>query len=464
MYFCNPFKNNKHLMKITQSKTKDLMATLKVEVVEKDYRENVDKILKDYRKKAQMPGFRKGKTPMSIINKQYKTSVTVEQVNRLIQDELYKYITDNKVKVLGSPMPMKSEKAIDWQQDVDFSFDFEIGIAPAFDVKITKKDNLTYYNIKADEKLLDQYCNDIAKRYGKMENVEKSEEGDLAFCKIEQLDVDGSLMKNGIKNEATVSMDFIADKKIKKQFVGLKSKDVIKVNVMKAFTNHSDLGAMLNVKHEAIHNLVSVEFQFTVNNISRLTPVKLDQELFDKVYAEGNVKSIKDFRSKIKEEAEMSFVTESDRMLKNDVVTYLLERNKFDIPDDFLKRWLVQTSEKAITIEQVESEYEIYSKSLRWQLIENKISKNYEIKIEQEEILSHAKSLISQQMLQYGQPVLDDEKMNEIAESIVKKEDERKKIIDQIYDHKSLAVYKSNFKLIDKDISYDDFVKLASEK
>ena len=451
-------------MKITQTKTKDLMATLKVEVVEKDYREDVDKILKDYRKKAQMPGFRKGKTPMSIINKQYKTSVTVEQVNKLIQDELYKYINENQVKVLGSPIPMKSEKIIDWNRDVDFSFDFEIGLAPEFNIKITKKDKLTYYNIKADDKLLDQYCNDIAKRYGTMGNVEKSVDGDLVFCKIEQLDVDGNLMKNGIKNEATVSMDFITDKKIKKQFVGVKSEDIIKINVMKAFSNHSDLSAMLNVKHEEIHNMVSEEFQFTVQKISRLTPATLNKELFDKVYREGNVKTLKAFRNKIKDEAEMSFIAESDRMLKNDVVNYLLEKNKFDIPNDFLKRWLVQTSEKPITIEQVESEYEMYSKSLKWQLIENKVSENYEIKIDQEEMISHAKSLISQQMMQYGQPVLDDEKMNEIADSILKKEDERKKIIDQIYDKKTLTVYKSNFKLIDKDISYDDFVKLASEK
>jgi len=451
-------------MKITQSKTKDLMATLKVEVVEKDYRENVDKILKDYRKTAVMPGFRKGKTPMSIINKKYKTAVTVEEVNKILQDEMYKHISENKVNVLGSPMPKKSEKVIDWEKDNDFNFEFEIGLAPDFDVKITKKDKLNYYNIKADEKLLNQYCNDIAKRYGKMGNIEISQEGDLVFCNIEQLDVDGDVMENGIKNEATVSMDFIADKKIKKQFVGVKPDDILKINVNKAFTNHSDLGAMLNVKHEAIHNLSSEEFQFTVKNINRLTPAELDVELFDKVYGEGNVKTLKAFRDKIKEEAEISFVAESDRMLKNDVVTYLLEKTNFDIPDDFLKRWLGQTSEKPITLEQIESEYDRYSKSLKWQLIENKINENFDIKIEQEEILAQAKTLISGQMMQYGQPVLDDEKLNEIADSILKKEEERKKIIDQLYDQKSLTVFKDNFKLVDNDISYDDFVKLASDK
>ena len=450
-------------MKITQSKTKDLMAILTVEVVEKDYRENVDKILKDYRKTAEMPGFRKGKTPISIINKKYKTAVTVEEVNKILQDEMHKYITDNKVKVLGSPMPKKSKKTIDWEKENDFSFEFEIGLAPDFDVKISKKDKLIYYNIKADEKLLDKYCYDIAKRYGTMGNIEVSEKGDLVFCNIKQVDVDGNVMENGIKNEATVSMDFVADKKIKKQFIGVKSGDAFKINVMKAFTNHSDLSAMLNVSHEAIHNLSSEEFQFTIKNINRLTPAKLDKELFDKVYGEGNVKNTKAFRKKIKEEAEMSFVAESDRMLKNDVVTYLLKKNQFDIPNDFLKRWLVQNSEKPVTIEQIENEYDMYSKSLKWQLIENKINKNFEIKIEQEEIVAQAKTLISRQMMQYSQPVLDDEKLAEIADSILKKEEERKKIIDQIYDQKSLVVYKANFKLTDKDISYDDFVKLASE-
>ncbi|MBC8265400.1 MAG: trigger factor [Flavobacteriales bacterium] len=451
-------------MKITQSKAKDLMVTLTIEVVEKDYRENVDKILKNYRKTIEMPGFRKGKTPISIINKKYKISVTVEEVNKILQDEMYKHITDNKVKVLGSPMPKKTETPIDWEKQSDFSFEFEIGLAPDFDVKITKKDKLNYYNIKTDEKLLDQYCNDIAKRYGKMSNPKVSVDGDLVFCNIEQLDADGKVMENGIKNEATVSMDYIADKKIKKQFVGVKTDDKITVNVMKAFTNHSDLSSMLNVSHEAIHNLNSEEFQFTVKKVNRLVPAELNTELFDKVYGEGNVKTIKAFRTKIKQEAEMSFVVESDRMLKNDVVTYLLEKNKFDIPDDFLKKWLVQTSENPVTLEQVESEYDMYSKSLKLQLIENVINENFDIKIEQEEVIAHAKTLISRQMMQYGQPVLDEEKMDEIADNILKNEEERKKIIDQIYDQKSLTIYKENFKLVDKDISYDDFVKLASEK
>ena len=450
-------------MKITQSKAKDLMATISVEVSAADYTEKVDKVLKDYRKTADVPGFRKGKTPMAIINKKYRTSVIVEEVNKLLQDELYKHISAEKVRVLGSPMPI-DKTPIDWENTADFTFQYEVGLAPDFDVKITAKDKLNYYKIKADAKLVDGYCTDIAKRYGKMSNPEVSVEGDLIFCAIDQLDVDGNVMSNGISNEATVAMEYIADAKVKKQFVGVKKDDVLKVNVMKAFTNHSDLGSMLNVSHDALHSLTSEEFQFTVKNINQLAPAELTTELFDKVYGEGTVKDVKEFKAKVQAEAEGQFVGESDRMLKNDIVTYFIEKLKLQMPDDFLKRWLVQTSEQPITMEMLATEYDMYAKSLQWQLIENKILENYEVKVTQEDVLNQTKKLIGSQMKQYGQPEGDDAQLTDIATNILKNEEERKKIYDQIFDERTLVVYKENFKLTEKNVTYDEFVKLASGK
>ena len=450
-------------MKLTQSKAKDLMATITVEVAAADYTEKVDKVLKDYSKTADVPGFRKGKTPMGIINKKYRTSVIVEEVNKLLQDELYKHISAEKVRVLGSPMPI-DETPIDWENNEDFTFQYEVGLAPDFDVKITAKDKLNYYKIKADTKLVDGYCTDIAKRYGKMSNPEVSVEGDLIFCAIAQLDVDGNVMSNGISNDATVAMEYIADAKIKEQFVGVKKDDVLKVNVMKAFTNHSDLGSMLNVSHDALHNLTSEEFQFTVKNINQLAPAELTSELFDKVYGEGTVKDVKEFKAKVQEEAEGQFVGESDRMLKNDIVTYFIEKLKLQMPDDFLKRWLVQTSEQPITMEMLATEYDMYAKSLQWQLIENKILENYEAKVTQDDVLNQTKKLIGSQMKQYGQPEGDDAQLTDIATNILKNEEERKKIYDQIFDERTLVVYKENFKLTEKNVTYDEFVKLASGK
>jgi trigger factor len=450
-------------MKITQSKVKKMMSSITVEVEESDYIGKVDTTLKKYRKDAVIPGFRKGKTPMSIISKQYKVSVVVDEVNKMIQDELYKHITDNKLRVLGSPMPMGSEE-IDWVNSVDFKFEYEIGLAPEFDVKLGNKDSLNYYNITAEDKLVDNYCTDIAKRYGKMSNPEVSEKGDMVFCTISQLDVNGVLMENGISNDATVSIDVIVDKKNQKKFIGLKKDDHLILNVVSVFENKTDLAAMLNISAEELTGLASEEFQFTVKQVNRLAPSELNPELFAKVYKEESIKDVKAFKAKIKEEAENSFIVESDRMLKNDVVTFFINKTKLKLPDEFLKRWLVKTSEKPLTMEQVEQEYDMYSKSLKWQLIENKILEEHEIKINNEDLLEHTKKMVAFQMKQYGQPSTDEKQLLDISENILKNDDERKKISDQLFDERTLVIYKEIFKLKNKSISYDDFVKLASEK
>ena len=450
-------------MKITQSKAKKMMANIKIEVSENDYSEKVNDVLKKYRKDAVVPGFRKGKTPMSIIEKQYKTSIVVDEVNKILQDSLFKHITENKLKVLGSPMPL-TDNEIDWKNNTDFVFEYEVGLAPDLSIKISQKDKLTYYNIKADDKLIENYCNDIAKRYGKMTNPSESIAGDLVYCLIQQLDATGEIDASGISNEATVSIDSIKDKKFQKQFIKIKADDILKLNVKEVFTNKADLAAMLKVSQGELENLESNQFQFKVIRINRLAPAELNKDLFDKVYPEKNVKSLKDFKAKIKEEAEKSFVMESDRMLKNDVVLYLVEKVKFDLPDEFLMRWLVKSSEKPLTLEQVKIDYPNYSKSLKWQLIENKILEDNDVKITNDDLISFTKDLVKRQMQQYGQANTDDKQLSDIAENILKNEDERKKISNQLFDEKTLIIYKDLFKLNQKSISYDDFVKLATEK
>ena len=400
---------------------------------------------------------------MSIIEKQYKTSIVVDEVNKILQDSLYKHITENKLKVLGSPMPL-TDNEIDWKNNTDFVFEYEVGLAPDLSIKISQKDKLTYYNIKADDKLIENYCNDIAKRYGKMTNPSESIAGDLVYCLIQQLDATGEIDASGISNEATVSIDSIKDKKFQKQFIKIKADDILKLNVKEVFTNKSDLAAMLKVSQGELENLESNQFQFKVIRINRLAPAELNKDLFDKVYPEKNVKSLKDFKAKIKEEAEKSFVMESDRMLKNDVVLYLVEKVKFDLPDEFLMRWLVKSSEKPLTLEQVKIDYPNYSKSLKWQLIENKILEDNDVKITNDDLISFTKDLVKRQMQQYGQANTDDKQLSDIAENILKNEDERKKISNQLFDEKTLIIYKDLFKLNQKSISYDDFVKLATEK
>ena len=450
-------------MKIKQNKVDNLMSTIDVDVVSADYVDKVDKVLKDYRKTLALPGFRKGKTPMGIINKKYRASVVAEEVSKLIQDNLYEYIKSNKLRILGSPMPLE-EKEIDWENSDKFKFTYEIGLAPDFDINITQKDKLNYYNITVNDALIKKYCDDIAKRNGKMNSVNTSVEGDLLFCNIQQLDSEGVIILDGINSDATVSMEYMSNEKIKKIFVGVKVGAKFSLDVKKAFSNHHDLSAMLNISKDKLNSLTVSEFMFEVKSISRLVPAKLDLDLFNKVYGEGKVNNIKQFKDKIKEEAESQFLVESDRMLKNDVVKYLLNKLSLDMPDEFLKRWLIKTSEQPITMELLDSQYELYAKSLQWQLIENKILENHKIKVTQEDVLSYTKNLVVNQMKQYGQSAPKEDQLIEIAKNILKNDEENKKIYDQIFDQRTLSVYKEKFKLKKKSISYDDFVKLAQEK
>ena len=238
----------------------------------------------------------------------------------------------------------------------------------------------------------------------------------------------------------------------------------MQINVKKVFTNATDLSAMLKLSQAELENLQNDLFQFTVIRINRLAPADLNKELFDKVYPEGKVKTLKEFKNRIKEEAEKSFEVESDRMLKNDVVLYLVDKIKFDLPDEFLMRWLVKSSEKPLTLDQVKVDYPQYSKSLKWQLIENKILEDNNVKINNEDLIDFTKKLVQRQMQQYGQTQTDDKQLSDIAENILKNEEERKKISNQLFDEKTLLIYKDLFKLNQKSISYDDFVKLATEK
>ena len=323
---------------------------------------------------------------------------------------------------------------------------------------------MDYYIIDVDKKLIDTYCDDIAKRNGEMIDSEKSKKEDLLFCSIQQLDKNNEVLKSGIQHEASVSIKVIADEKIKKKFIGLKKHDHAIANVVKAFTNKSDLAAMLNIKTDELSDMQFQNFKFTVKTVSTLQPAKLDNKLFDKVYGPKKVKNIKEFREKIKKEVENQFDLECDRMLKNDVVKYLIDKMNLQLPDNFLKNWLVKTSKQPITMDLLNKEYDLYSKSLQWQLIENKILEDNNIKVTQEDLLAHTKSMVQMQMQRYGQDNIEEKQLISIAENVLKDEKEKKKIYDQIYDERTLLVYKKCFKLKEKKISYDDFVKLASKK
>jgi len=446
-------------MNITQEKIDALNAKLKIQLTNTDYQEKVDTVIVNYRKTASIPGFRKGKVPMGQVKKMIGKSVLIDEINKILQEAIYKHITENNIEVLGNPLPLTSE--VDWDNASDFEFEYEMGLAPEFTVSLDKKSKFDYLQIVADKKMVDHYVNDMAKRYGKMTQPEKSEQTDLMMGEFTQLDDDGNVLEGGINHTSSIALDIIQDKKAQKALVGLAEGDEVNIRITKDFSN--DAHHMLNIKKDELENLNS-DFNFKVSKISRMQAADLTQELFDKVFGKDTVKNEKEFRAKIKEEVEKSFVSESDNKLKNDVILHLIKKTKLSLPDTFLKKWLVTTNEQGLTEEQVEQEYDQYSQSLKWQLIENKIIKENELEVKNEDVLNHTKELIISNFAQYGQPAPEDKKLEEIAIQVLGNEEERKKVYNQLYDVKTMSLYKEKFTLKNKEVTYDEFVKLASEK
>jgi len=446
-------------MNISKENIDSLNAVLKIELSAADYQERVETVLADYRKTADMPGFRKGKVPAGVVKKRYGIPVKVEEINKILSDSVTKYIVDEKLDILGNPLPKESEQ-IDWERQEEFVFEYELGLAPTFEVNISKKNKLDLYKIKADKAMIDRYAEDIAKRYGKMSSPEKVEEKDLVYGTFQELDAEGSAVEGGITNQASVSLDAVKTKKLKNEFIGSEKGAVIVLDPKKSFENDTDAAAMLNIDKEAYAGL-KAKFSFTIDNISRMEPAELNTELYDKIYGEGVVKNEKEFREKITVESENMFVGEADRKFQNDAVDYLLEKTSFDLPEEFLKRWMQTVSEKPVTLDEIEKDFEGYKKSLKWQIIENKIAKENEISVSREEAVAETKKLITAQMAQYGQLSPEEEQLEQYAQQVLANKEEEKNIYDRLFSSKMTAFFKSSFKVNEKEISYEKFVKLV---
>ncbi|RYE37516.1 MAG: trigger factor, partial [Sphingobacteriales bacterium] len=372
-------------MNITQEKKGDLGATIKVKIAPADYSERVDKALKEQAKKANLPGFRKGMVPVAHMKRMYGKSILVEEINSLLSDTLNKYLTENKIDILGQPLPvMDNEKEFKWDNTDEFEFDYELGLAPEIDINITSKDKFTQYVVKADEKTLAERIKSIRRSYGKMTNPEVAEEGDVLYGDLVQLSPDGTVFEDGITNTASLRMDLVTDKKILKSLTGLKKDDSVTLDLQKAFNGDAaQIAKLLKIEEADAADLKS-EFKLTVKNVNRLEESDLDQEFFDKLFGEGAVTDEAGFKARITEEVESMFSQDAERKLSNDIYAQLLEKVKIDLPDDFLKRWLKATNEK-LTDEELGQGYDDFAKNLKWTLIENKLMKDNNIDIKYEE-------------------------------------------------------------------------------
>ena len=435
-------------------------ATLTLRIEKADYAEKVQKTLRDYRKKANIPGFRPGMVPVGLITKMYGKAVIAEEINKIVSDELFKYIKDNNINMLGEPMPNETEqKEIDFNTQEDFEFVFDLGLAPEFDVEVTGKDKVKYYNVAVSDEMIENQVKSYTARYGKYVQEETVEEKDMLKGEMLEL-ADGKVNESGIKlSDAVLTPAYIKDEATKALFVNAKKGDVITINPAKAFEDAAEISSLLKISKDEAKNITS-DFQFKIEGITRYHESAIDQELFDKVYGEGVVTSEEEFKAKIKANIQESLQGDSDYKFGVDAREMLLAKyDNLVFSDAFLKRWVLATNEN-LTVETLEADYSKMIADLKWQLIKDKIAKANDTKIETADIEEYAKKITKAQFAQYGMVGMDDELVANYAKDMLKKEETLKGIIEKVAENKVFDVVKTKVKLETKEISIEDFNKM----
>ena len=437
-------------MNITKKDIDNLNAVLTVEIEKDDYSGKVEKVLNDYRKNANIPGFRKGHVPMGMVKKQYGKAVLVEEVNKLLQDALQKFLGEEKLDILGNPLP-KNEAEINWDAD-EYSFEFELGLAPKFNVDLKAKE-ITHYKIVADDKMVDNQVKTIRKQYGKLISKKEVDKGD---------EITGTFTSSekGIEKKTTISTDAIDGKEQLESLLGAKVGDTITLRTKDMFADAHDNQKYFGVSHDDAHGL-DIEVSFNIEEINTREMAELNQELFDKIFGEGVVTSEEELKAKIKEDAEAQFVQQSDQKLLDNIVDSLIENTKFDLPDAFLQRWIAMSGETRLSEEEAKKEYDNSEKGLRYQLIEGKLRTENNLQVTFDELKDYSKNMIKVQMAQFGQMDPSEEELESIAARILSNREEVERLNEQLGTSKMLNFFKENVSLKTEEITYDKFIEEA---
>jgi trigger factor len=440
-------------MKVSRKDKDKLNSILSVSIDKSDYHSNVEKVLTDYRKKANIPGFRKGHTPIGLIKKQYGLSVKVDEINKVMQKALNDFLTDEKLAILGNPIPIE-QVDLDWNSE-NLTFDFEIGLSPEFEVSLKNKKAINSFEVEVDSKMIDDQIKNMQNQYGKLLSKNTVEEG---------LEINGTFTNEEfeVNNPTTFQLKNLKGKSNIEAFKNLKIGENLDLKTKELFKEGSDLSFHLKLNDQNKDQINQVKF--LLNEINERQPADLDQDLFDKLFGKNAIKSVTEFKDKLKSDAQANFVNQTDQKLLNDINDYLIENTKFDLPDIFLKKWMMIAGENKLSKEEAEEEYVKSEKGLRYQLIEAKIIDENEIKIDFEQIKNFSKDLIKIQMKQYGQNNPDDKELDSISERVLSNKDEVKRISDQLLSQKLIKLFKSNLKLKNNKVSYEKFIEMAYAK
>ncbi|MFP9099934.1 trigger factor [Flavobacterium sp. RHBU_24] len=436
-------------MNIRKEQVDALNAVITVAITKDDYKAKVDKVLQDYKKNASIKGFRKGTVPMGQIQKQYGKAVLLEEVNKLLQSSLNDYLAKEKLDILGNPLP-KVKEDFDWNAE-DYTFEFELGLAPEFTVDLGTANNVTKYTIVADDAMLDEQVQRIQKQYGKLIPKDTVEQED---------DIVGTFTneEKGINNSTTITLDIFKNKDEAAKFIGKKVGDVVTIATKGLFDDDHKLMDYLKVGHDDVHGL-DIKVDFTIEEINTHELAELNQEFFDKTFGEGAVTSLEEVKAKIKEDAEQQFAQQADQKFLNDVTEFLINNTKFDLPEEFLVKWIQYSGKEPISAEEAVAEYKKSENGLRYQLIESKVITGNNLQVTFEDLKAFTSELIKKQMAQFGQLNPTQEDVDGIVMRVLTNQEEVKRLSEQLMSEKMLNLYKEKVNFANKEVTYQDFIK-----
>lgn len=448
-------------MKISFENPDKVNGLLTLTVEEADYKENVEKTLKNYRKKANVPGFRPGMVPMGMIKRQFGTTAKVDEINKLLGEQIYKYVKDNNIQMLGEPLPSDKQEPVDMEKEAPYTFMFDIAVAPEFKAELTGDDTIDYYTITVDDKIIDQQIDVFASRAGHYDKVEDYQANDMLKGDIRELDENGNIKEGGITVEGAVLMpEYIKVEDQKKLFDGAKLGDIITFNPKKAYPESDiEVSSLLKMKKEEVADLTA-DFSYQITEISRYVKAEVNQELFDQVYGKDVIKDEKDFREKIAEGLKAQFAVDSDFKFIQDVRKYLVDKvGALTYPDALLKRIMLNNN-KDKGEEFVEKNYEQSIKELTWHLIKEQLVKANGIKIEDADIEETAKEAAKAQFAQYGMNNIPEEYIENYAKDMLKKREYIDSFVDRSIDRKLTEILKNVVKLENKTATLEEFNKM----
>jgi trigger factor len=448
-------------MNIVQESTGDLTATIKIELQPTDYSQAVDKALKDIQRRVTIKGFRPGKVPFGMIRKLYGKAALADEINKILSGSLDEYIQQNKLDIVGYPLANEElNGAINFETDTDFTFYFDIGLSPTISIDLAGIEN-DYYSITVEDDRVEDYLQNLRKQYGNRITAEFTQNGDLLKGRFMQLDQIGEVMEDGWKHESLLAVSNMKDETFRNEFMDKKIGDIIRFNPLKATQNEAYTAEILDVQRDN-RPLLESDYSFTIHEISRIEPAEVDKEFYQKVYPKDEIETDEQFREKIRDEAKAYLQKESDNFFIHEAMEKITRQTEVQLPDEFLKRWLVQSDEK-ITEEKIKMEYDLYARSLKQQLIISRLSKDHGIKVEESDIRNHLKESIGKYYMIDPADEAFKDNIDQMVTSMMQNKEETGKVYERLFDDQFRELLKENMKLSQIEITYDKFIKKVNE-